>query len=188
MSASQPKFAVVTTLLSQLIQSWLTKKLEVTYQIVKEQGIHSRAFPLLDKPWNKKSHPRNALGSGCFPAETGHNHTRLVQSVNGSKMRFLKSLGAEGRPNRPRRSNLTRSRCLSLRLDAKQHFDVVQNQLYFTMHHSARKPSFQPIFLPSRFVRPLYEIATSSKRSGWPLCRYRASFAVISGSKPKRFS
>jgi hypothetical protein len=32
---------------------------------------------------------------------------------------------------------------------------------YFTMHHSAFTPSFHPIFFPSSYVRPYYEMPTS---------------------------
>ncbi len=32
---------------------------------------------------------------------------------------------------------------------------------YFAKHHRARKPSFQPIFLPSSYVRPQYLMPTS---------------------------
>ena len=43
-------------------------------------------------------------------------------------------------------------------------------------------PSFHPIFLPSSFVLALYEIGNSLKRT---FCF--KTFAVISGSKSKRF-
>jgi len=44
------------------------------------------------------------------------------------------------------------------------------------MHHTAASPSSQPTFLPSAYVRPLYEMPTSKNLR--PAC---ASRAVISG-------
>lgn len=59
-----------------------------------------------------------------------------------------------------------------------------ENRLeYFRIQITALTPSRQPIFLPSAYVRPLYEIPHSKMRS--PLL---ANLAVISGSKPNLFS
>src|SRR5262249_4083574 len=55
------------------------------------------------------------------------------------------------------------------------------NILHRKIVHSAAKPSCQRIFLPSAYVRPLYEIGTSYTRAP-----ARATCAVTSGSKPKR--
>ena len=49
------------------------------------------------------------------------------------------------------------------------------------MCQNAATPSFQPIFLPSAYVRPEYEIGTSKMRA-FAL----ASCAVTSGSNPNR--
>jgi hypothetical protein len=61
-------------------------------------------------------------------------------------------------------------------------------RLYLKMHQIARNPSFQPIFLPSRLVRPSYETGISQTLTCRPSTRNFAIFAVISGSKPNRFS
>lgn len=37
----------------------------------------------------------------------------------------------------------------------------LENRLYFKMAYMARTPSFHPIFFPSSYVRPEYEIPTS---------------------------
>ena len=53
---------------------------------------------------------------------------------------------------------------------------------YLRIVQTAWNPSLMPIFLPSSYVRPWYEIGTSKMRA-----RIRETLQVISGSIPKRW-
>lgn len=56
----------------RLYSHWLTKKLEVTYQIVKEQASYSNLSTGVNKARNKKTHPKSfGPRAKLIPAERG---------------------------------------------------------------------------------------------------------------------
>jgi hypothetical protein len=70
----------------RLYSHWLTKKLEVTYQIVKEQASYSNLSTRADKARNKKL-TRNYPARGPKSRLSEGNSTHRTVAVNGLKIK-----------------------------------------------------------------------------------------------------
>lgn len=83
----RPKSEPTPTTCFNQVQSWLTRNLEVTYQIVKEQSEARHCRQLLP-PWQaqtKKISLGNWSSDGPLPTEIRRNDTHRPPAVNGSK-------------------------------------------------------------------------------------------------------